>query len=96
MITKKDLKLLERLYTPLAKILLEHLRVDHEYAVASEDSIRAVNRLQAEEIRILRGELDELTEEFNSLRNDYMELQGINQDLEREKYTLLTMLDRRL
>ncbi len=31
MITKQDLETLERLYTPLAKILLEHLRDDHGY-----------------------------------------------------------------
>ncbi|KKM86288.1 hypothetical protein LCGC14_1280590 [marine sediment metagenome] len=31
MITKQDLETLERLYTPLAKILLEHLRDDHDY-----------------------------------------------------------------
>ena len=31
MITKQDLETLERLYTPLAKILLEHLREDHGY-----------------------------------------------------------------
>ena len=38
MITKQDLEVLERLYTPLSKILLEHLREDHGYNSSIDQS----------------------------------------------------------
>ncbi len=76
MITQQDFETLERLYTPLAKILNEHLRCDHGYAKKGKRFITldAENRQQARRIRKLKNELDELTEEFNSLTVDYHRL----------------------
>jgi len=78
MITKQDLETLQRLYTPLSKILLEHLREDHGYGIVPLESIRVANRQQANRIRDLMDALDETTKEFNALKSDYEALREIN------------------
>ena len=87
MITQKNLETLERLYTPLSKILLEHLRVDHEYIPVSKFQLNAINQQQANRIRDLTDALDDTTKEFLSLKADYKELQEINQNLITENHS---------
>ncbi len=78
MITQQDLELLERLYTPLAKILLEHLRIDHGYTPGKKDSLLDINKQQADRIRDLTDLVDELTIELKSLKSDYEALHEIH------------------
>ncbi len=77
MITKQDFETLERLYTPLGKILLKHLREDH-----GRGSPIVLHQEQAKKIQDLQDEVDETIREFNSLESDYTELAKLNQRLE--------------
>ena len=77
MITEQDLELLERLYTPLAKILLKHLREDHGYNSTGD------------RFATLSKENDELCGELASLKADYVKLQRINRELKKQNYNLI-------
>lgn len=75
MITKQDLETLERLYTPVGKIFLEHLRVDHGY---KKYNPIAIHQQQAERIRDLADAIDEATGELTTPRSS-SSLCAINQ-----------------
>ena len=83
MITQQDLETLERLYTPLSKILREHLRIDHGYSSLGNRFavLSNVNKQQAKRIRELMNEVDETIKEFNSLKSDYEKILKINEYL---------------
>ena len=72
MITQQDLATLERLYTPLAKILSEHLRMDHGYSPSGD------------RFKVLFDENTELRKELADLKSDYEALSEINQKTEQE------------
>ncbi len=93
MITPEDLETLERLYTPIGKILHEHLRSDHGYEDSRTEKIFVITEKGYAVVNdLLRDEIKELTSELASLKADYDRLLKINLKLERKnrKFILIS------
>ncbi len=61
----------------------------NQQQVKKIQALFAGNEQKEKRIRVLYDEVSELTEEFNSLQVDYVELKRINQKLEQENSTLV-------